>query len=237
MADEKTIAFVLYPGCTILDLVGPLQVLSMFSAMRPEFRVTVVAEELAICDTDTPLHVRADRTFADVPAPDVVVVPGGGTPTLRAAIHEPLLAYLRGVAPGADLVASVCTGSLILGAAGLLEGRRATTHWAVLDVLAEFGATPVGERWVQDGPVLTAAGVSAGIDMALHLVEELAGAEVARTVQFGIEYDPEPPHGGLEWSEAPRALYATVAEQWLQEGLGTHPLAERLAARLNGSAG
>lgn len=237
MAAEKTIAFVLYPGCTLLDLVGPLQVLSMFSAMRPESRVVVVAEELASYDTDTPLHVRADRTFADVPAPDMVVVPGGGTPTLRAMTHEPLLAYLREVAPGADLMASVCTGSLVLGAAGLLEGRRATTHWAVLEALAEFGATPVSERWVHDGPVLTAAGVSAGIDMALHLVEELAGADVARTVQFGIEYDPQPPLGGLDWSEAPKELYAIVSAQWMRDGLGTHPLAERLAARLTGSAG
>ncbi|WP_343953921.1 DJ-1/PfpI family protein [Nonomuraea longicatena] len=229
MGTEKTIAFVLYPGCTILDLVGPLQVLSTLAAMRPEFRVIVVAERLEPYETDTPLQVRAGHTFADVPSPDVVVVPGGGAPTLRAMTDETLLAYLRG---GARLTTSVCTGSLILGAAGLLDGRRATTHWSMLDALPEFGATPVRERWVADGPVLTAAGVSAGIDMALHLTEELGGIDLARAVQFAIEYDPEPPHGKLNWTEAPRPLYLAVVGQWLRDGLGDHPLAERLATRL-----
>lgn len=229
MATEKTIAFVLYPGCTILDLVGPLQVLSTLAALTPQFRVVVVAERLETCETDTPLRVRASHAFADVPSPDVIVVPGGGGPTLSAMTNETLLAYLRS---GAQLVTSVCTGSLILGAAGLLDGRRATTHWSMLDALPEFGATPVRERWVVDGPVLTAAGVSAGIDMALHLTEELSGIDVARTVQFAIEYDPEPPHGKLDWAAAPRTLFSAAGEQWLRDGLGDHPLAERLATRL-----
>ncbi|PZG35431.1 thiamine biosynthesis protein ThiJ [Spongiactinospora gelatinilytica] len=232
MATEKTIAFVLYPGCTILDVAGPLQVLSALSALRPDYRTVVVAERLEVLDTDTPLQVRASHTFADVPAPDVVVVPGGGGPTLRALTDETLLSYLRGAAPEARPAASVCTGALILGAAGLLAGRRATTHWAMLDALPEFGATPVRERWVADGPVLTAAGVAAGIDMALHLTQELAGEEVARSVQFFIEYDPAPPLGGLDWDRAPKALAATAGEMWVRDGLGDHPLADRLAARL-----
>jgi transcriptional regulator GlxA family with amidase domain len=230
MATEKTIAFVLYPGCTILDLVGPLQVLSALAAMNPQFRVVVVAERLETYETDTPLHVRAGHTFADVPSPDVIVVPGGGAPTLQAMTDETLLAYLRG---GAQLTTSVCTGSLILGAAGLLDGRRATTHWSMLDALPEFGATPVRERWVADGPVLTAAGVSAGIDMALHLTEQLGGIDVARNVQFAIEYDPEPPHGMLDWAAGPpRALFSAAVGQWVRDGLGDHPLAERLLTRL-----
>ncbi|RBQ15962.1 DJ-1/PfpI family protein [Spongiactinospora rosea] len=232
MPTEKTIAFVLYPGCTILDIVGPLQVLSTLPAFRPEYRAVVVAERLEPFETDTPLQVRASHTFADVPAPDVVVVPGGGGPTLRALTDETLLAYLRGAAPEARPTASVCTGALILGAAGLLSGRRATTHWAMLDALPEFGATPVRERWVSDGPVLTAAGVAAGIDMALHLTQELAGEEVARSVQYFIEYDPEPPLGGLDWDKAPRALGVMAGERWVRDGLGEHPLAERLVTRL-----
>ncbi|MFI6291484.1 DJ-1/PfpI family protein [Nonomuraea sp. NPDC050790] len=229
MATEKTIAFVLYPGCTILDLVGPLQVLSTLAAMRPEFRVVVVGERLETWETDTPLLVRAGHTFDEVPAPDVIVVPGGGAPTLRAMAEENLLAYVRG---GSGQVTSVCTGSLILGAAGLLDGRRATTHWSMLDVLPEFGATPVRERWVADGPVLTAAGVSAGIDMALHLSAELAGLEPARAVQYALEYDPRPPHGRPDWDQAPKELYTALSEQWVREGLGEHPLAARITARL-----
>ncbi|MEV4893077.1 DJ-1/PfpI family protein [Nonomuraea sp. NPDC055795] len=229
MATEKTIVFVLYPGCTILDLVGPLQVLSTLAAMRPEFRVVVAGERLEIWDTDTPLWVRAGNTFDEVPAPDVIVVPGGGAPTLRAMADERLLAYVRGAT---GLTTSVCTGSLILGAAGLLDGRRATSHWSMLDVLPEFGAIPVRERWVADGPVLTAAGVSAGIDMALHLTAELAGLDVARAVQYALEYDPRPPHGRPDWERAPKELYTALTEQWVREGLGDHPLAGRLTARL-----
>ncbi|WP_049558216.1 DJ-1/PfpI family protein [Nonomuraea sp. SBT364] len=232
MATEKTIAFVLYPGCTILDLVGPLQVLSTLAAIRPEFRVVVVAERLEAAETDTPLRVQAGHTFGEVPAPDVLVVPGGEEATMRATADETLLAYVRGAAAGARTVASVCTGSFILGAAGLLEGRRATSHWAMLDALAEFGAVPTRERWVADGPVLTAAGVSAGIDMALHLAAELSGEQTARAVQFGLEYDPEPPLGALDWDRAPRAAYAVVTRRWVREALGATPLAERLIARL-----
>ncbi|MEU4573432.1 DJ-1/PfpI family protein [Nonomuraea sp. ATR24] len=232
MATEKTIAFVLYPGCTILDLVGPLQVLSTLAAIRPEFRVVVVAERLDTVETDTPLQVRAGHTFEQVPAPDVLVLPGGEEATMRATADETLLAYVRAAAATARPVVSVCTGSFILGAAGLLDGRRATSHWSMVDALAEFGAVPTRERWVADGPVLTAAGVSAGIDMALHLAGELAGPETARAVQFAIEYDPEPPQGTLDWDQAPRAAYSFVTRKWVRDALGETPLADRLIARL-----
>jgi transcriptional regulator GlxA family with amidase domain len=229
---DKTIAFVLYPGCTPLDLIGPLQVMSVFAALRPEYRVVVAAEQRSVLETDTPLLVQASHTFDEITSAEVVIVPGGSAPTLRALLDETLLDFVRTRAGTAHTTASVCTGSLILGAAGLLDSREATTHWSMMAALPEFGATPVTRRWVADGPVLTAAGVAAGIDMALHLCERLADADVARAVQFAIEYDPQPPQGALDWTQAPRELYAPMAAHWLREGLGDHPLRARLAQRL-----
>ncbi|WP_199431668.1 DJ-1/PfpI family protein [Qaidamihabitans albus] len=229
--DNRTIAFVLYPGVTPLDLVGPLQVLSMLAALRPGYAVTVVAERLEPMETDTPVRLSADHTFADVPDPAVLIVPGGLVPTIRAMTDENLLGYVRRAAAGAEVVASVCTGSLVLGAAGLLTGRRATTHWAFLGTLAGLGAEPVARRWVEDGKLVTAAGVSAGIDMALHLVGRLEGADAERAVQFGVEYDPRPPLGGLDWDQAPRELWAPVREYALREGLADRPdLRDRLVS-------
>lgn len=137
-----------------------------------------------------------------------------------------LLNYLRGPA---ELRVSVCTGSLLLGAAGLLEGRRATTHWTFRDLLPRFGALPVAERWVEDGPVLTAAGVSAGIDMALHLAERLAGTDAAKAIQLGIEYYPKPPHGPIDWAAADTETWKRCADDALHKPLSDHPA---LLARL-----
>ncbi|WP_020671968.1 DJ-1/PfpI family protein [Amycolatopsis nigrescens] len=230
MTDEpKTVAFLLYPGFTVLDLVGPLQVFSSLAAFDPGYRVVVVGARIERWDTDTPLRITASHTFDQVPAPAVLVVPGGGVPTAKAAVDPELIGYVRSVAEKAEVMASVCTGSMILGAAGLLKGREATSHWSFVDLLSEFGATPVSRRWVEDGPVLTAAGVAAGIDMALHLVERFAGAEVAKQIQFGIEYDPEPPQGALDWEQAPRELWAGFREHMLREGLADSPeLRDRL---------
>jgi transcriptional regulator GlxA family with amidase domain len=125
----------------------------------------------------------------------------------------------------------VCTGSLLLGAAGLLEGRRATTHWAMRHLLERFGATPVAERWVEDGHVVTAAGVSAGIDMALHLVARLAGEQAARMVQLWIEYDPRPPFGDIDWSAVDIPSYRPFTDNLLSAALTGHPeLLERLTS-------
>ncbi|UJW31315.1 DJ-1/PfpI family protein [Saccharothrix sp. AJ9571] len=227
MTEPKTIAFVLYPGLTLLDLVGPLQVFTALTGISPGYRVVVVGQDREVTETDTPLSVRPSHTFADVPSPEIVVVPGGLAPTWRAAADERLLAYLRQVAEHAEVVASVCTGSLILGAAGLLDGRKANTHWSHRHFLAEFGAEPVGDRWVEDGKFLTAAGVAAGIDMALHLVGRLEGDDIARGVQFGIEYDPEPPLGPLDWDQAPHELFAAWTAAGLREGLTGTALADR----------
>ena len=214
----KIVAFVLYPGLTPLDLVGPLQTLTTLSAFAPECRTVVVSEHVGATRTDLPLHLTASNTFDDVPHPHTVVVPGG-LGTYRQLANHTLLDYVR----SAEHAASVCTGSLILGAAGLLEGRRATSHWAVRDTLAKFGAIPVAERWVEDGNVTTAAGVSAGIDLALHLAERFAGAEVARRVQLAIEYDPEPPLGPLDWNAADTAALAEPLRRAMHAELADHP--------------
>jgi transcriptional regulator GlxA family with amidase domain len=229
--EQKTLAFVVYPGLTPLDLVGPLQVLSALAQIDPAYRTVVVGATTETVATDTPLRIAPSHTFDEVPSPYAVLVPGGTVPTLRAMADETLLAWLRSAAAGAQLLTSVCTGSLILGAAGLLEGRQATTHWMFRDLLPGLGATPVAKRFVEDGRVITAAGVSAGIDLALHLVERLAGREVATTVQFAIEYDPEPPQGALDWDNPPYGDLKPLREYTLREGLADHPaLLEKLLA-------
>ncbi|WP_086820449.1 DJ-1/PfpI family protein [Allokutzneria sp. NRRL B-24872] len=206
------IAFVLYPEVTPLDLVGPLQVLTALSTFEPSYRTVVVSAEPGPVATDLPLTLVGSSTFSAVPDPYMVVVPGG-LGTFKHLADAALLSYVR----SASRAVSVCTGSLILGAAGLLSGRRATSHWAVLDALGAYGAIPVAERWVSDGPVTTAAGVSAGIDVALHLAEELAGADVARQVQLAIEYEPEPP---LAWDGVDRAALEEPLRRALRSAAG-----------------
>jgi peroxiredoxin/putative intracellular protease/amidase len=195
-AAEKVIALVAFPELTLLDLVGPLQVLK---ALPAPYRTVVVGEVKEPMATDTGLTITPERTFAEVPQPFAIVVPGG--PGSVAAMASPALqSYLRAAAPKADVVGSVCTGALVLGAAGLLEGHRATTHWAYSGEIEKLGARYVRERWVEDGKLLTAGGVSAGIDMALALVARLTDAATARRIQLGIEYDPHPPQGAIDWS-------------------------------------
>ncbi|GAA2253537.1 MULTISPECIES: DJ-1/PfpI family protein [Kitasatospora] len=227
----RTVAFVAYPGITVLDLVGPLQVCAALADTVPGIRTVVLGERIESMGTDTPLSVLPSHTFDEVPDPDVLVVPGGLVPTLAAMADETLLARLRRAASGASVVGSVCTGSLLLAAAGLLEGRKATTHWLFRDLLVPFGATPVADRWVEDGRYVTAAGVAAGIDMALHLAGRLAGEDAARQVQLLIEYDPQPPFGGIDWAATDTASYAPFGKQVLTEALAGHP---ELLARLGG---
>ena len=196
-AAEKVIALVAFPDQTLLDLVGPLQVLKGLPA---PYRTVVVGERIEPLQTDSGLEVTPERTFAEVPRPFAVVVPGG--PGSVAAMANPAVqGYLRSTAPGAQIVGSVCTGALVLGAAGLLEDRRATTHWAYSNELERLGARYVRERWVEDGKLITAGGVSAGIDMALALAARLTDPATAQRIQLGIEYDPHPPQGGIDWSQ------------------------------------
>jgi putative intracellular protease/amidase len=184
-----TIAILIFDRLTALDAVGPYEVLSRL----PDAELTFVATEPGPKRADTgALALQADAALDDIPDPDVVVVPGGaGTRPLLA--DEAVLGWLREAHSGSRWTTSVCTGSLLLGAAGILEGLRATSHWIWRDYLRGFGAEPVDERVVEDGKVITAAGVSSGIDMALRLAHREAGEDVARAIQLGIEYDPQPP--------------------------------------------
>jgi 2-keto-4-pentenoate hydratase/2-oxohepta-3-ene-1,7-dioic acid hydratase in catechol pathway/putative intracellular protease/amidase len=202
--NEKVIALVLFPEVTLLDLVGPLQVLKGLPA---PYRTVVVGERREPVPTDAGVAVTPERTFAEVPRPFAIVVPGGPG-SVAAMGNAAIQDYLRSAAPGAEVVASVCTGGLVLAATGLLEGRRATTHWAYADELEKLGGRYVRERWVEDGKFITAGGVSAGIDMALALAERLTDAATARRIQLGIEYDPHPPLGGIDWSRVGEAELA-----------------------------
>ena len=179
----------LFDRFTALDAVGPYEVLSRL----PGAEVVFVAEQAGPVQTDTrALTIVAERPLADVDACDVVVVPGG--PGTREMLEpQPLHDWLRAIDATTQWTTSVCTGALLLGAAGLLDGLDATTHWSAFDTLASLGARPTERRVVPQGKVVTAAGVSAGIDMALWLAGQIAGDEVAKAIQLGIEYDPQPP--------------------------------------------
>jgi transcriptional regulator GlxA family with amidase domain len=183
------IAIVLYDRFTALDAIGPYEVLSRL----PGARVTFVAAQAGPVLTDNGmLTLLAERSLAEISSPEIVLVPGGpGEVAARAG--EEMLAWLRQADRTSTWTTSVCTGSLILAAAGLLNGVRATSHWLALDALAALGAEPTSQRVVFEGKTVTAAGVSAGIDMALALAERIAGRDIAEAIQLGIEYDPQPP--------------------------------------------
>jgi putative intracellular protease/amidase len=205
------IAILLYDRLTLLDAIGPYEVLQQL----PEVDLRFVAREKGPLRSDSGrLTLLAEHDFASVPRADVLVVPGGTQGTFAAARDERTLDWVRRIHATSRFTTSVCTGALILGAAGILTGLRATTHWAARPLLAAYGAEPVAERVVEQGRVITAAGVSAGIDMALRLAAKLAGEEVARTIQLGIEYDPHPPFEGGSRETSP-ANIVTLAEQML----------------------
>jgi transcriptional regulator GlxA family with amidase domain len=187
------IVFALYEGMTALDLVGPFQVFAVASGGDSRLEITLAASTAGPKRTDSAgMMIHADKALSDVTHADVIVVPGTGQPQSPLR-DKALLAWLAEMGPKARLTTSVCTGSLVLGAAGLLRGKRATTHWAALDMLREFGAEPVRERVVVDGSTVTGAGVSAGIDMALSVLAQLVDEPTARKTQLIIEYDPQPP--------------------------------------------
>jgi putative intracellular protease/amidase len=217
------IAILLYDRFTALDAIGPYEVLSRL----PHSELAFVAAEAGPVATDNGmLTVVAEHSIRDVTAPDIVLVPGGpGEVAARAG--GPALEWLRGVHETTTWTTSVCTGSLILAAAGLLDGRRATSHWLALEMLRELGAEPVSERVVFDGKIVTGAGVSAGIDMSLTLAEKVAGAAVAQAIQLGIEYDPQPPFDAGSPSKAPAEIVdALRARSRFSEAVvatGNHP--------------
>jgi transcriptional regulator GlxA family with amidase domain len=194
-----TIAFVLYPGLTVFDLAGPLEVFSALSCIAPQFRPVVVAKQMEPVMTDIGVRMVPNTTFADLPHPDAFFVPGGVTPTLRAMSNPAIRQYIRTAAHSAQWVVSVCTGALLLAAVGLLEGREVTTHWVCPRYLKNLGAHYVQKRWTINDNIINSAGVSAGIDMALYVVSRFTGEETARKVQWLIQYDPQPPFGGIDY--------------------------------------
>jgi transcriptional regulator GlxA family with amidase domain len=186
------IAAVVFPDVTALDIVGPYEVLQRLA----ETSVVFVGHEVGVVRADNKfLGIAVDAAFEDVTRPDIVIVPGGPG-TERLCVDDDVLAWLRQVHSSTLFTTSVCTGALVLGAAGLLNGLTATTHWGQLEALRAFGAIPTEQRVIEhlDERIITAAGVSAGVDMALRLCEHVAGDIAARAVQLFIEYDPQPPH-------------------------------------------
>jgi transcriptional regulator GlxA family with amidase domain len=200
-------AFLLYPGFTALDAIGPFQVLASAPGVDPVF----VAKQPGPIASDTPAcSLMAQRSLVETQRPEIVVVPGSLSGFQGVMEDTETLDWLRATSAHATYVTSVCTGSLLLAAAGLLDGRAATTHWAARELLVELGATVATERVVDLGQIITSTGVSSGIDMALHLVRRIEGDDVARAVQLGIEYDPQPLFGTGAIERCPPALVATV---------------------------
>jgi transcriptional regulator GlxA family with amidase domain len=198
------IAIPIYDRLTALDAIGPYEVLSRL----PGANVVFLATETGPVRTDNGmLTLQVEHVLEEFPGPDIVLVPGGpGDVVARAG--DAVLEWLRTADRTSTWTTSVCTGSLILAAAGLLEGKRATSHWLAMEELRHLGAEPVSERVVFDGKLVTAAGVSAGIDMALTLAARIAGDSVAQAIQLGIEYDPQPPFG----AGSPRTAPAQIVE-------------------------
>jgi putative intracellular protease/amidase len=202
------VAIALFEGVTALDAIGPYEVLQRL----PGGTVHFVGHRVGEVRTDNGfLGLTVDATFDSITDPDVVLVPGGiGT---RALVHDqPILSWIREAHSTSRYTTSVCTGSLLLGAAGLLDGLEATTHFAALPLLAKYGATPTSRRVVEQGKVITAAGVSSGIDMALTLAERLTDETTAKALQLMIEYDPQPPHDAGSLGKVEPPVVARVQE-------------------------
>jgi transcriptional regulator GlxA family with amidase domain len=200
------IAYLLYERFTALDITGPHDV---FNSVPGNESIFVAEQAGPVRNESDTLSLVADASLEEVTSPDIVVVPGGfGNRMLLE--HEPLHAWIRDVHETSTWTTSVCTGSLLLAAAGLLDGAPATTHWLAREKLAELGAKPVPDRIVEHGKIVTAAGVSSGIDMALHLVKTINGREVAQAVQLGIEYDPQPPLDAGSPEKAPPEIVELV---------------------------
>ena len=204
------IAIGLYEGFTALDAIGPYQVFSQI----PGTDVVLCAEQRGrLSDDNDLLHLEIEHSFDDVPTPDVLLVPGALITRKLAREGGPIVDWIRAAHETTTYTTSVCTGALLLGAAGVLDGLPATTHWIAYEHLASYGALPTEERVVFAGKVVTAAGVSAGIDLALTLVGQMHGHDIAQAVQLGIEYDPQPPYDAGAPSKAPdhvRELVMTV---------------------------
>jgi cyclohexyl-isocyanide hydratase len=217
------IGFVIFPYLTQLDFTGPLQVLSRL----PQSRTCIIAKTAAAVQSDCGLGLLPTHTFANCPPLDLICIPGGSEGVAGIINDRETIDFVRQQADVAKYVTSVCTGAFVLGVAGLLKGRRATTHWAYTDLLPLVGAIHEKARVVKDENVITGGGVTAGIDFALSVIAEIAGETTARRIQLGIEYDPAPPFDSGNPDKAPtiksellsgrydefRAMYRTRIEQ------------------------
>src|SRR5262245_11632165 len=202
------IAYLLFDRFTALDIIGPHDV---FNSVPGNEEIFVAEKAGPVRNESDTLSLLADASLVEVRSPDVVVVPGGfGNRALLE--HEPLHDWIRTVHESTTWTTSVCTGALLLAGAGLLDGAPATTHWLARDLLAELGAQPVSERVVEHGKIITAAGVSSGIDMGLRLIQKKYGDEAAQAVQLGIEYDPEPPVDAGSPDKAPKQIVDLVTQ-------------------------
>lgn len=222
-----TVGLLLFPNLTQLDLTGPYEVFRK----TPDVTTLLLAKTPELVRAETGLGLMPDTTLADCPQLDVICVPGG--PGVSALMEdEEVLGFLRRQAEGARYVTSVCTGALVLGAAGLLKGKRATTYWSVHDLLARLGAIPTKGRVVRDGRIFTGGGVTAGIDFALTLVAEMCGDEVAQGVQLAIEYAPAPPFDAGTPDGAPPEVVETIRRRLATSRAARESLLERVSARL-----
>tara|TARA_R110000787_G_scaffold16622_74_gene52056 strand:+ start:11982 stop:12665 length:684 start_codon:yes stop_codon:yes gene_type:complete len=203
------VGFVLFPNLTQLDFTGPLQVLSRL----PDSKMHIVAKSMEPVPSDCSLDLVPTDTFETCPQLDLICVPGGGG-VADAMLDKPTVDFIRHQAAGAKYVTSVCTGAFLLGAAGLLDGRRATTHWGYTSLLPMVGATHETKRIVTDGNVTTAGGVTSGIDFGLSILADIAGTEVAKSVQLAIEYDPNPPFRSGTPDQASDTVMALVAPRY-----------------------
>lgn len=200
-----------YPGMTPLDLMGPLQVFSYW----PEAQVQLVWKTLDPVATDTAACIVPTHTFdTSFAEPDIIFVPGGTKPTFDLMLDQETIGFLQTKAQTAQWITSVCTGALVLGAAGLLSGYKATTHWAAVELLESFGSTHVDERYVIDRNRATGGGVTAGIDFGLALVAEISGAETAKVIQLALEYSPAPPFKSGSPAEAEPEILQMVADNF-----------------------
>jgi len=222
-----TIGFVVFPNLTQLDFTGPLQVLHRL----PGATTHIVARTRDPVPSDGPLTIQPTVTFAECPPLDLICVPGGfGVDQVME--NEETIAFVRREGARARYVTSVCTGAFILGAAGLLRGKRATTHWAFHHLLPRVGAIPVQERVVRDGNTFTGGGVTAGLDFAFTVMQEIAGPGVAQAVQLGIEYDPKPPFDGGSPARAPAEIKAAVDQRYAPALEAFQKVLDRVVPRL-----
>jgi len=204
------LGFVIFPDLTQLDLTGPLQVL----ARLPDSTTFIVGKSDSPVPSDCGLSLVPTHTFANCPALDLICIPGGVKGVIGAIGDHETIDFVRRQAKAAKYVTSVCTGAFVLGVAGLLKGRRATTHWAYTELLPLVGATYEKARIVQDGNLFTAGGVTAGVDFGLSIAAEIAGDTVARTIQLGIEYDPAPPFDCGHPDRAPAAIKSALVDRY-----------------------